>query len=216
VQLEHKHIGVFCDNTSAVSWAHKLRTSKSIVAGRLLRMIGMRIHARKASSLTPLNIAGEDNEMADIVSRAFKNGQYFEAGKNLTSYFNSKFPLPQKKSWTEFHIPSALASRVTSCLRGELLPMASLLRLPQLAQSTGVTGAAMYPFSTATPSSLAKTPWIASTSSVALLPESEQEHLDEDIQSRFRGAQRRLQPSTRPSNWLENRLPSTRRSKNIN
>jgi hypothetical protein len=33
IQLEYKHVGSFCDNTSAVAWAHQLRTSKSMVAG---------------------------------------------------------------------------------------------------------------------------------------------------------------------------------------
>jgi hypothetical protein len=211
VQLEHKHIGVFCDNTSAVSWAHKLRTSKSIVAGRLLRMIGMRIHARKASSLTPLNIAGEDNEMADIVSRAFKNGQYFEAGKNLTSYFNSKFPLPQKKSWTEFQIPNALASRVTSCLRGELLPMASLLRLPKIGSNTGNIGPSMPLSAELIPSSQMSLPLKETLSSQPSLQGCGQELTAEELKSRFRESRMRLRPSPRPSNWLDNQVHYTGR-----
>ena len=154
IRLKHKHIRVFCDNTSAVAWAQKLQTSKSKVAGRMLRMLGMRVHARQASSLTPLNIAGDDNTMADIVSRAFKNGQYYSANNNLTQYFNLHFPLPQKRSWTEFQIPKDLASRVISCLRGELLPMASLLRLPGIASNTGHTGKNTPPCAASTPSSL--------------------------------------------------------------
>jgi hypothetical protein len=39
--LQDKHIGTYCDNTSAVSWANKLRTSKSIPAARLLRLLGL-------------------------------------------------------------------------------------------------------------------------------------------------------------------------------
>ena len=34
--LLYKHIGSFCDNTSAVSWAFKGSTSTSIAAARLL------------------------------------------------------------------------------------------------------------------------------------------------------------------------------------
>ena len=78
IPLAYHHIGTFCDNTSAVSWTHKLRTSKSVIAGRLLCMLGLRIHTRQASSLIPLHIAGENNTMADIVSRAFKTGKFLK------------------------------------------------------------------------------------------------------------------------------------------
>ena len=106
--LAYHHVVAFCDNTSAVAWTHKLLTSTSLVAGRLLRLLGLRIHARQASSLIPIHIAGEKNTMADIVSRAFKDGKYFNANKNLVVYFNKNFPLPQKTSWTEFHLPKKL------------------------------------------------------------------------------------------------------------
>ena len=211
IDLTHKHIGIFCDNTSAVAWAYKLRTSKSIVAGRLLRMLGMRIHARQASSLTPLNIAGDDNTMADIVSRAFKNGQYFDASKNLTSYFNHNFPLSQKKSWTEFHLPKELVSRVISCLRGELLPMASLLRLPKVTANTGSTGQNM-PQSVALTHSSEKHPPLKETlPSLPSLQGSGQELTERELRSKFQVSRMRSHPSPRPSNWLENQARCTER-----
>ena len=83
VDLRFSHISNYCDNTSAVAWAYKLRTSTSIPAGRLLRMLGLRIHARKSSGLTPISIKGEENIMADVASRAFKSGKYFTAFDNL-------------------------------------------------------------------------------------------------------------------------------------
>jgi hypothetical protein len=213
--LAFHHIGTYCDNTSAVAWTQKLRTSTSIIAGRLLRMLGMRIHARQASSLLPLHIAGEKNQMADIVSRAFKTGKFFLASASLVDYFNTHFPLSQKISWTECRIPKELTSRVISCLRGELLPMASLIRLPKIESNIGAIGADMPLSSTVTPSCLMKHPLTASTSSVASPHESAQEDLVEEIKSRFRPARMLSRPSTRPYNWLENRLPSTKRSKNI-
>jgi hypothetical protein len=208
LNLQHKHVGVFCDNTSAVSWAYKLRTSKSIVAGRLLRMLGMRIHARQASSLTPLNIAGEDNTMADIASRAFKTGQYFEAAKNLTSFFNSNFPLEQKQSWTEFQIPKELASRVTSCLRGELLPMASLLRLPKIAVNIGHTGNSTPRSAESTLSSPILPNLSETSSSQPSLQGCGRELTAEEIKSKFRASRMRSHPSPRPYSWLENPAPS--------
>ena len=68
VNLKYCHVGLFCDNVSAVMWAYKMRTSRSKIAGRLLRLLGIRIHATQASHLMPLHIAGENNEMADVTS----------------------------------------------------------------------------------------------------------------------------------------------------
>jgi hypothetical protein len=211
VNLTHKHIGIFCDNTSAVAWAHKLRTSKSIVAGRLLRMLGMRIHSRQASSLTPLNIAGEDNTMADIVSRAFKTGKYFTASENLTSYFNVHFPLTQKKSWTEYHLPNALASRVISCLRGELLPMASLLRLPRVTANTGNIGQSMPQCAALTLSSEKHQPLNETSRSQPSLQGSGLELTAKELKSKFRESRMPSHPSPRPYSWLENPAHSTGR-----
>lgn len=39
--LKFKHIAMFCDNTSAVSWTHHLQTSKSCSAACLLRIISL-------------------------------------------------------------------------------------------------------------------------------------------------------------------------------
>ena len=139
--LMYKHIRLFCDNTLAVSWAYKGHTTTSLVAGRLLRLLAIRQRTGQTSSLMPMNIAGKDNAMADILSRAFKSGEFFHAKANLTKYFNIHFSLPQTLSWREYKIPEKLASRVKSCLRGELLPMESLTKLPGIGKSIGSTGA---------------------------------------------------------------------------
>jgi hypothetical protein len=215
IPLELHHIGTFCDNTSAVAWSHKLRTSKSVIAGRLLRMLGLRIHARKASSLIPLHISGENNIQADIVSRAFKNGKFFEAQQSLTTFFNSNFPLKQNDSWTEFQIPKSLVSLVISCLRGELSQMALLLRPPGIGANIGNIGVGTLPCLDATPSYLMKLHSTETRSSVATLPGSDQEPLDEDTRLRFRRSQMPSRPSTRPFSWLDNVLPYTGPTKNI-
>ena len=80
-----KHVGSFCDNKSAVEWKYRGSISTSISAARLLRLLSLRQQERKALSLTPMRIAGKENAMADIPSRAFKDGQFSEAQKNLTS-----------------------------------------------------------------------------------------------------------------------------------
>ena len=86
------------------------------------------MHQTKCSSIVPHHIAGEDNIIADIISHAFKHGKFFELSHDVVSYFNKRFPVVQNESWHEFHVPNDLLSSVTACLRGKLLPMASLLR----------------------------------------------------------------------------------------
>ena len=138
--LRHRHVATFCDNTSAVSWAYKLRNSTSLIAGRLLRLLGIRIHASEASSIVPHHICGVNNIMADVVSRAFKNGKFFEASHNLVAYFNKHFPLPKSTSWTEFHLPKELSSPVIACLLGKQQHLASLLRLMKHGKNIGESG----------------------------------------------------------------------------
>jgi hypothetical protein len=210
IPLAFHHVGMFCDNMSAVIWTQKMRTSASPVAGRLLRLLGMRIHARQSSGLTPIHIAGDDNQMSDIISRAFRHGKFFHAQNNLTSYFNSHFPL-QEHSWTEFHLPTELTALVISCLRGVQLPLERLLRLPVLGLNTGVTGASMSPCSNTVPASLKHRNLSKQASSSALLGGSGQALTVAELKSKFRRSRTRSRPSARPLAWPMNRPLSTKK-----
>ena len=212
--LVFKHIGMFCDNTSAVAWAFKFTTSKSVIAGRLLRLLAIRQRTRQASSLLPMHIAGKDNEMADIPSRAFKNGEFFHAHDNLVNYFTSHFPLPQNLYWREFKVQKKLVSRVISCLRGTLLPMESLHKLPKLGKNIGATGQ-----NTANCSTLARTSTTSQPAknqlSLQVLPPGFAPGLTvTEIKSVFKRSRTRSRPSPRPANWLENRVPSSKKREN--
>jgi hypothetical protein len=201
--LKHQHVGIFCDNTSATQWAYKLRTSASMPAARLLRMLSMRIHAREASSLTPLSIPGVENEMSDIFSCVFKQGKYFEAHTNLTTYFNTHFPLPQQTSWQMLTLPPELISQVMSCLLGDPLTMEQLLRLPGLAPNTGNTGNSMSNSGTKTPSWTMPVKLNGASSSQHSLQGSGQAFTVEGLKSAFHQSRKRSRPSPRPSNWLK-------------
>jgi hypothetical protein len=211
--LRHHHIANFCDNTSAVAWAYRLRTSKSRIAGRLLRLLSIRIHSRQASSLLPMNIAGEENIMADVVSRAFKDGKYFSASCNLTNHFNTHFPLPQNYSWREFHMPTGIVSHVISCLRGDILPMAWLLEPPKIGKSIGHIGANTAHSLTANHSSPTSPPSHETSWSGPLLHGSGLALTAEEIRSRFKASRMRSRPSARPSCWLANQAQSTGHTK---
>ena len=207
--LKHQHIGIFCDNTSAVSWLRRGSTSTSQVAAALLRFLHLRIRQRQASSFIPESIKGEDNDMADVSSRAFKKGKYFKAEQNLTSYFNSHFP--QSKSWLEYTLPNAWVTRVMSCLRGTPLPMASLLRLPKIDKNIGATGAIIAAISECDRISNKHPP---SKQSLLQQPSVLGSGLGTTVkerQSQFKLSLKRSRPSARPSSWLDQTVPSTKR-----
>lgn len=209
-ELRYAHVGTFCDNTSAVSWATKGQTSKSIPAARLLRFLFIRQRIRQTSSLVPLHLSGDLNIMADVSSRAFKNGKYFLANTTLLAYFNKHFPLPQGKSWTQYHVPTKLSLRVISCLRGKQLPMEQLAKLPKTKRGTGDTGVLTLP-----PTKRIRTLNPLTTSQEAssprvLLQGSGLASTDEERRSKFTVSQMRSRPSPRPVNWLENRVHSSK------
>jgi len=67
-----RHLVIRADNTSAVSWAYRMRTSASLPAARLLRYLGLLILAHHTSPLTTEYVPGPENDMADKSSRSFK------------------------------------------------------------------------------------------------------------------------------------------------
>ena len=218
IPLRHIHLATFCDNMSAVVWSYKMRNSVSPIAGHLLRAIGLRIHAQSASGLVPHHIAGENNIMADVISRAFKTGKFFTAQSSLPNYFNSTFPLEQKALWHEYHIPIAHVSSVIACLRGQRLPLESLLARPQKDKSIGGTGLASLASRAPTPSST-QTQCLPSNvmlSQQHLLLGSGQADLDGDIRSVLEGSRMPSRQSARPLNWLANPVQSTAPTKNTN
>jgi hypothetical protein len=202
--LYHKRIAMFCDNTSAVAWSQRLHTSKSKVATHLLQIISIRLHKRQASSLLPMNIAGEENKMADVVSISFKGGEYFAASSNIVDYFNLNFPLKKNTSWREFQIPRELVSLVISSLCGKQLPMEWLLRPPKINKNIGCTGAHTAPSSKSTHSSTTSLPSPVTSLSVHSLQGSGEVLLAKAIKLKFKASQMCSRPSARPSCWLDN------------
>ena len=148
--------------------------------------------------------------MANIVSRAFRNGAYFHANNNLTTYFNVHFPLPQNLSWIEFILPTKLTQRVMSCLLSKPLTMGSLLRLPQIAKNIGKNGFDMLPPGKLTHTSNSATNLTSSSSLALLLQGSRQVSLEEAFKSRFLPLLRPSWPLQRPPIWLDNPVPSKR------
>jgi hypothetical protein len=208
--LEHKHIGIFSDNTPTVAWATRLHSSKSKVAGHLLRALAIRQHAHRASPLLTISIAGEDNNMADVASRSFRHNTFLTSNSTFSQTFTSLFPLPQQHCWKECHLAEKLCSRVISCLRGEPLRMASWLQIPKREKNTGVTGSNTARLSTSTPTSQTVHPPSKSSYSQLSLLGSGQGTTAKERQSKFNQSKMRLLPSQRQLNWVDNRPQSTR------
>ncbi len=207
--LKFKHVGMNCDNSVSVTWTRKFRTSKSIAAARLLRLLSLRLHKRQSSPSLTIGVRGDDNGMADVASRSFKKGHAFHQHATLTDYFNSTFPLPQKRSWQEFLVPPELFSRVMSCVRGEASSMGSLLRLKGIDKNIGVTGKIIAQSGKKVPCWTMRPTLNASSSSQPLLHGSGQVATVEAAKLRFKPLLKRSRPSPRPSNWRENPARST-------
>ena len=211
--LQFKHVGMNCDNSVAVTWANKYRTSKSIAAARLLRLLCLRMHKRMTSPSLVIGVKGDDNGMADVSSRSFKQGHAFHTHASLTDYFNYEFPLPQNHSWQEFQVPSELFSRVISCVRGEASSMGSLLRLKGIDENIGCIGKDIATCGKKAQFWTMRPTLNASSSSQPLLHGSGQVSTVEAAKLRFKPLQKRSRPSPRPLNWQENQARSTEGTK---
>ena len=129
----------------------------------------MHIHSSKVSHITPVSIAGEENDIADFVSRAFQKIKFFTANNNLTSYFRNNFPLSQGQFWTKFTLPPKWTQQVMLCLLGNKLTLGSLIRIPRISKNIGGHGNAMPPHGTLTLSSNTVNKFTSSLSSQLLL-----------------------------------------------
>ena len=208
--LQHSHVGIFCDNTPAVAWATRLASSKSKIGGHLCRALALRQHVHRSSPLLTVSIAGVNNDMADVASRAAKNTAANISQSNFLALFKSKFPLPKQHSWHLYQLPDKWSSRMTSCLRGTPLTMASWTKLPNQGKNTGLTGLNTQTHSTKTPSSNTSPKCNNLSSSQLSLRGSGQVTSAEAIESEFQPSLRLSRPSPRPSNWLESKAQSTK------
>ncbi len=97
-----------------------------------------------------------------------------------------------------------------SCLRGEQLPMESLLKLPKLGKSVGSIGQSTATSATRIPILTSSHPVNEQCSSQPLPPGYRPGLTVEEIKSAFKWSRKRSWPSPRPANWLENKVPSTK------
>ena len=70
-KLRASYVVLFSDNSSTIGWVKRLAARGSLVAMQLVRAFTLIFKKSGSSPLTPLHIAGEENDMTDISSRSF-------------------------------------------------------------------------------------------------------------------------------------------------
>ena len=187
-----------------------MATTKSSIAGHLLRALTLRFHINKSSPLLTISVAGVANGMADKASRKNTDRAFLNSNLSFLAWFNKKFPLPKNNSWTEFHLPDAWSSKVISVLRGKPLAMASWTKMPKQGKNIGTTGANTQEHSARALSSKDAHPLPTASLSQPSLHGCGQATTAEEIGLAFKPLQTRFQQSARPSNWLDNPPLSTK------
>jgi hypothetical protein len=213
VDMEHLHLAIWCDNTSAVAWTTKMSSSKSIIGQQLTRALAARMITNKSSHVAAISIAGTDNTMADLASRSFKNtgaqGNYNLTDVAFFKKFNSNFPLPQDNSWIMLRLHNNMNSLVFSVLHGKTPPMGSWLRLKKFGCDIGLTGHTL-PESMEWTRFLPECPQRRALHSLWLLPLTSAKGVRvEDTVCELAQFRTRFAPSARPSNWTCSQIPPT-------
>ena len=184
-----------------------MASKSSLVAGMLLRALGLRMSAVKASPLTALHIPGKHNRIADVPSRSFgyKAEWHCKTDTEFLNLFNSLFPLKNQESWHLFTLHNNICMRVISILLMKVSGLQEWRRLPKIGISTGGTGNAT--------ANLWE--WICtltqdrqdsqqkSEQSVGLQPEQESATMGEENVLPWALSVRRSRPLARRSQWTQ-------------
>jgi hypothetical protein len=119
--MHHKSMQIHRDNTPSVAWLTEMatKTANSDAAHRLVRGLALRQQMLHSAPVSITHVAGADNNLADIASRAIT--QLDDAHAFLTR-FDNLFPL-QERFWQHASPPPAQLSNVISTLRGHSLTM---------------------------------------------------------------------------------------------
>jgi hypothetical protein len=71
LNLSHKHIALFSDNSLMVSWVTKMASKKLRIAAQLVQALALCLNVQQTCLLTPVHIPGIENTLTGIPSRSF-------------------------------------------------------------------------------------------------------------------------------------------------
>ncbi|KAI2511562.1 adenylate kinase [Fragilaria crotonensis] len=119
--MHHKSMQIHSDNTPSVAWLTKMatKTANSDAAHRLVRGLALRQRMLHSAPVSITHVAGSDNNLADIASRAITQ---LDDDHAFLTHFDNLFPL-QERFWQRASPPPAQLSNVISTLRGQRLTM---------------------------------------------------------------------------------------------
>ena len=119
--MRHKSVQIHSDNTPSVAWWTKMatKTAKSDAAHRLVRGLAIRQRMLESSPVNIKHVAGKDNTLADIASRAITQ---IDDDAAFLTHFDTLFPL-QGRYWQRASPPPVLLSNVILTLRGQRLTL---------------------------------------------------------------------------------------------
>ncbi len=112
---------IHSDNTPSVAWLTKMatKTANSDAARRLVRGLALRQRMLHSVPVSITHVAGANNNLADIASRAIT---HLDDDHAFLTHFDNLFPL-QERFWQRASPPPAQLSNVISTLRGQRLTM---------------------------------------------------------------------------------------------
>ena len=197
--LEAARVALYSDNSPSVSWIQRIALRRSPIAMQLIRALALRLQLRKASPLTTLHVAGEQNQMTDIPSRSFGSNPKWACNTDtaFASLYNSMFPLPSQSSWNVFRFSSVVVTRITSILLMQPSTMDEWRHLPRLGRCIGPLGPSSSHLWTWTHTYRASPTSNASGCSLALQPLSAVDSMDVAAQSQLQLSVRRSRPLAR-------------------
>ena len=119
--MRHKSVHIHSDNTPSVAWWAKMatKTAKSDAAHRLVRGLAIRQRMLESSPVNITHVAGKENTLADIASRAITQ---IDDDFAFLTHFDTLFPL-QGRYWQRASPPPELLSNVILTLRGQRLTL---------------------------------------------------------------------------------------------
>ena len=85
---------------------------------QVIHALALRMQLCKASPLTTLHIAKDNNQMTDIPWRSFGSTPTWECHTDsaFAQLYNYLFPLPEQTFWNVFRFSNAIATLVISIL----------------------------------------------------------------------------------------------------
>jgi hypothetical protein len=66
LDIAHKHIALFSNNSSMVSWVDKITLQRLHIAAQLVRALSLGLNIKKTCLLTPVHIPSVENALTDI------------------------------------------------------------------------------------------------------------------------------------------------------